>query len=282
MLVLLKELLSGSDDKDRRYCCIPTSTSCTLISLLINIVDKPPRNTSKTTVATFNLSQLKAWRTPKDMTVFVASGNLHLVTEIVEQLGWLMCALKTSTQLRGYCPVLREASITQRAKTPQGIMPVRCSLYVESTTDEILDTPSAGRCWCPLFAKRSMVTGYPILRRPVPNTGLELSLRAMSSLINASQVSQLGTRILMKGYNSPLNARRVLPGLVLWHLAFTDHEDERISYDDPRVVAMEGEDLGGLRQLESARHIVGWCEKAIDLCSKYLRLVRSAYKPRIP
>lgn len=175
---------------------------------------------------------------------------------------------------------MKEALILQRAKSPQGITFARCSLYAESTTNERPDTLSSGTCCCPLFSGRSMVTGYPILRRPAPNTGLELSLRTMSLLINASQVSQLDTCISMKGYNSLFNARRAFPGFVLWHLVFTDHEDERISYDDSRVIAVEGEYLGGLRQLECARHIVGWCKKATDLCGEYHRVARSAYKSR--
>ncbi|KAH7035738.1 uncharacterized protein B0I36DRAFT_429788 [Microdochium trichocladiopsis] len=52
----------------------------------------------------------------------------------------------------------------------------------------------------------------------------------------------------------------------LWHFLFTEHEDERIAYDDSRIPDMNRDISINLRQLENSRHIVGWCDKAADLC----------------
>lgn len=75
----------------------------------------------------------------------------------------------------------------------------------------------------------------------------------------------------MKGFNSLLIATLATSGLVLWHLLVSNDHDERISYYDSRLDSMDLEinPAHPLRSLETARHIVGWCANADELCGTY-------------
>jgi hypothetical protein len=74
----------------------------------------------------------------------------------------------------------------------------------------------------------------------------------------------------MKGYSSLLVATIATSAMVLWHLFVSEQQEERISYFDTRLDALDLPEFrsSSLRDLERMRHIVGWCSNVEDLCGQ--------------
>ncbi|KAF3014249.1 hypothetical protein E8E14_010237 [Neopestalotiopsis sp. 37M] len=138
---------------------------------------------------------------------FQASGHPDSVIEIGEQLLWIICALRSSEYDRaGTCePHIEEVLITGRGKSLTADhsslwASMRVELAAKPKLDE-LDESKSGACWKALFRNPLVVEGYPIpqlagphIIDPEPTYGLELSLSALTTLIQDSRlVSFMGT-----------------------------------------------------------------------------------------
>ena len=143
---------------------------------------------------------------------------------------------------------------------------------------EIEDRPKRddkhGSCWFPLFSNISIISGFPILRRPQSTPGLEISLAVLASLIRSREIVQCGRRIMMKGFDSLLLATMVTSTTVYGHLSVSGESGKRIGYfDDIHNQNSDPDPIQGnlptLQTLQSARHIVGWCPDAEDMCGKF-------------
>jgi hypothetical protein len=127
---------------------------------------------------------------------------------------------------------------------------------------------NVGFCWGSLFDNAVLVSGYPILQRPQPNTGLEMSLSTMAYLLRSYQIIRYEERVIMKGFHRLLVATLTTSSVVLWHLFSSTSSNERISYFDGRLDTLDltNFQIQSLRTLEKTRHIVGWCVNAENLC----------------
>lgn len=184
-----------------------------------------------------------------------ALGTSDFIAEVGEQLSWLGAALRFSPRSAGV---------------------VRCTPYIKATeptgpgADFSIqfaldngneDTPFAttGQCWHALFGNPVVVEGYPILRRPMRGTGLEIPLNMMSSLAKAPRVHNFLGRLSLKGFSTLLVPVERVDDTVLWHLYYRE-DGSRIPYFE----------CGGeinecrltLSQLMTTRHILGWCSEA--------------------
>ena len=206
-------------------------------------------------------------------TISVTAGA-YFASEIAEQIAWLAATLRSSPHSEGVVvcrPRIKSLSVQNASHedptvTTTGI----CSFSFYYELEVAHGYNEGGFCWGSLFRNPVLVNGFPILRRPEPRTGLEMSLGTMAYLIQSDQLVQCGERIMMKGFSSLLIATLATSNVVLWHLFVSGIPGERISYFDNRIDTLDlhQSQILSLRPLESSRHIVGWCVKATDFCGE--------------
>jgi hypothetical protein len=143
------------------------------------------------------------------------------------------------------------------------IMTASCQMkfdFEQSLDEQKPDQSYPGFCWFKLFRNPVMVGGYPIPRRLETDTGLEISLGFISLLLASSEVFKVEENVILKGFSSLLIAVEATKDLVMWHLLINS-SGERISFCDARIETMSKGSTAdlSLRDLESRRHIVGWC-----------------------
>jgi hypothetical protein len=112
-----------------------------------------------------------------------------------------------------------------------------------------------------------IVAGYPIPRRPIANSGLEISLGLMAKLANARRLVEFCGRTFVKGFSTMLTAMKVVENIVFWHL-FYNESGCHISYSDPRVPRKLGTQSLAIKSPETKRHILGWCERIKNYAGK--------------
>ncbi len=79
----------------------------------------------------------------------------------------------------------------------------------------------------------------------------------MAGLARAKQVEEFNEKTFIKGFSTMLALAKCDDGLLYWHLFYK--EGSRISYLDGKV----GQEQNIRRMdLESCRHILGWCSEA--------------------
>ncbi|RSL55142.1 hypothetical protein CEP53_007228, partial [Fusarium sp. AF-6] len=213
------------------------------------------------------LKRLSAIIRPESSFSLTAVGGLHSVSEIGEQLSWLASALQPSLThgcVMGYIPRLRNLRLLS-PWTGKTIASYDISIEFAGTEDQSL---KPGLCWGKLCCGTVLVKGFPIPKRSIPKTGLEMSLAEISTIIGSGQVVRWGQRIIMKGFNMLAIATLAAADIIVWHLLVSDEADERISYVDPRLNELDNGNMEGitLQMLEEKRHVVGWCAAVTDLC----------------
>ncbi|KAM0351145.1 hypothetical protein ACHAPU_002929 [Fusarium lateritium] len=245
--------------------------------------------TSAGTRCYFSLEHLKVWLEDQSIN-FSVTGGQYLVSEVGEQIAWLVSALQApSGDHEGFMAISpRVSSLKVHSPSYKGkhIGNTRASCTFEFDHHYVTAGDAiAGLCWKRLFCSPILVCGYPILRRSVPNSGLEISLGLAASIMGSSQVVQLEDRLLIKGFDMLMVATLVAVDVMIWHLFVSEKVDQRISYMDSRIDGTNIETWNGsLHLIEGKRHIVGWCDKATDLCgssSTYLN-IRPAGLPKSP
>ena len=190
-----------------------------------------------------------------------AVGPAPSIADVGEQLGWLGAALRPSPRDEPYKGVwycfpsvkrLKPFSTTQLGTEPTGPC-FEISFCFEKVEGEV----SNGHCWHSMFRNPVIVRGYPIARRAVANTGLEVPLGALVRLINTKCVTVFDGKFFIKGFSSMLALTERKGDLLLWHLLY-NAKGGRVSYleytDEPSESFAES-------QLEGSRHVVGWCSK---------------------
>lgn len=108
-----------------------------------------------------------------------------------------------------------------------------------------------------MFRNPVVVTGYPILRRPTGNPGLEVPLNVMAGLIGGQRINELMGNCYIKGLRSMLVTSGNTTGIFNWHHLVNSNE-RRISYLYGRRHQAKSV-LASSSSLAAARHIVGWC-----------------------
>lgn len=197
---------------------------------------------------------------------------MDFVSEVGEQLAWLAATLRSSPVSNGVLGCLPKLSLLG----VHGFNPMSSRVAInyrvdfELFFDQNISCHSPGFCWTGLFRNPLLVTNYPIRRRAAANTGLEMSLSMMAKLVRSWQLLSIGGRVILKGFCSLLVATAVADNVVMWHL-FYNPTGKRISYYDSRL---QGIGCGmpqefALRDLETCRHVVGWCSDIVE-CSGML------------
>jgi hypothetical protein len=218
-----------------------------------------------------NSSRLTARLHSPDSCIISVTAGIYYVSEVAEQLAWLAATVQPSRReerIVARYPRIKDVRMSSATEeSPAAIASALCEFEFDS---EPLSSKNQenGVCWTSLFGNAVLVGGYPILRRPQPKTGLELSLGTMAYLVRSFQVVQYEERIVMKGFSSLLVATLMTAGVVLWHLYGSRNPSERVSYYDDRINTLDLTRIkkNSLRDLEKGRHYIGWCADVDDLC----------------
>lgn len=156
-------------------------------------------------------------------------GNRDSITEIGEQLAWLVSALRTvdDTGMSLCTPVIRNATSDQATQLrPPTISTVLVSFLVDVVIDTLSPPEtSAGKCWHDLFINPTLVNGYPIRPRPkkcTPNLGLEISLDNMCFLARARRITVLAGKLFLRGLRAMLFPTETFDGMIVWHMIYDD------------------------------------------------------------
>lgn len=140
------------------------------------------------------------------------------------------------------------------------------SCHIEFRTERFGDEDLSreGNCWRGMFRNPVIVRGYPILRRPMADTGvdmvdagLEIPLEMVAALTNCRRVVRFADTTFVKGFAAMLAAVRIVGNVVFWHLCYNPR-GEYVSYEDHRV--RRGLQELSMHVLEKSRHIVGWSD----------------------
>lgn len=284
IIALIKKLISSPEGEECVCRFHPIKTACQTAGADIVPLDQLPESpvtlqdklSDSVPPIKPNAPQLRAQiHGPSDCSISV-TGGLYFVSEIAEQVGWLAATLRCcpNAPSRGVVtctPRVKDLRITgKEVADSAAAIKGSCRIVFDFKQVTENDGPAEpnGLCWVPLFMRPILVSGYPILRRPEKNTGIEMSLRFMACLVRSREVVQWDERIIIKGFSSLLVATLVTAGTVVWHLLVSGSLEERISYVDPELDNLDIRMPEGfsLRDLEGSRHFVGWCANATDMC----------------
>ena len=217
------------------------------------------------TVRLSDNSRLTAWRS--SAVVYVkTSGIRGSIIEVGEQLAWLGAALRSSPHDSiAYCrPQIEDDTWTiEQPETlrddpeREKIRNLRIKFSFDSE-DLSIDRQSQGRCWYHLFRNPVVVPGFPILKRSSDQNGLELPLNMIAGLLQVKRAHMFGDVVFIKGYSVMLVPSKQSDGLLVWHVLY-NADGSRISYLDNDLPPLQ--DVG-FENLQTSRHIVGWCSHA--------------------
>lgn len=207
---------------------------------------------------------LFAWISRPKFTV-EAYGVAVSIAETGEQLAWLGAALRNSPRQRGpiHCtPVITNIFQNSAPLYSWGPRPSSTDITCEIgfTMEEVPEPLSAanGQCWHDIFKNPVVVKGYPIRRRLERNTGLEIPLNIMAGLARTRRVDRFDGKVYIKGFSTMLVPTKRNKDILCWHLIY-NKDGGRISYLDDY---MDQEQNVGRLDLESLRHVLGWCSEA--------------------
>lgn len=205
---------------------------------------------------------LIAWSDSSSIYVKVI-GSRSSITEVGEQLAWLGAALHSSPfDGIAYCRTYIDEDprfVKEQVDFNHGLekaetKTLRINFSLEGEHPET-DQYIEGKCWCRLFRNPVLVRGFPIMRRTLHESGLELPLNMIAQLMGVSRAHVFNDVIFIKGYSTMLVPSRQEDDLIVWHV-FAKADGSRISYLENSLPPIQG---FSIHQLQTARHIVGWC-----------------------
>ncbi|KAH6869157.1 hypothetical protein B0T10DRAFT_418901 [Thelonectria olida] len=197
--------------------------------------------------------------------ILTAVGPGDSLAEIGQQFAWLGAALRSSPFEAGVVtcsPFVQSTRLDNilspaEASEPRPLVEIFCvidfNMYQLPPNDEGLP----GQCWYNMFKNPVMVIGYPILTKHDRGLGLEIPLNMVAALAGSNRANEFDGKIFIKGFSTMLIATKITRDLLIWHY-FYNRQGERISYLDHEL---QNVDSISLLQLDSARHVVGWCSK---------------------
>lgn len=180
------------------------------------------------------------------------------VAEVGEQLAWLGSALRSSPYSLGvaYCtPYVSEIYLENAPRLELEMPPeIFCKIGFRLCQEDNLET-SNGQCWHNMFRNPVVVKGYPIPRRDMLESGLEIPLNMMAGLAQTRCINTFNGKIFIKGFSTMLIPTKYSEDLFIWHLLYNENGN-RISYLDNTIPHAENINLSNL---EKSRHVLGWC-----------------------
>lgn len=186
-----------------------------------------------------------------------AFGTAASIAEVGEQLAWLSASLRSSsydgiTFITPSLHILRPEDSRLPMQNPN--IQYRFGYTLEKGEKSSLDN---GQCWHSMFRNPLLVKGFPVLRRPKLDTGLEMPLNMMSALAYTQRIDEFNGNIFIKGFSTMLIPTDFIEGLITWHWQYRT-DGGHISYFDACVphISINASDI------EQSRNIVGWCSQA--------------------
>lgn len=203
----------------------------------------------------FDGTKLVAWIESTDCFALEAVGIPDTIVEVGEVFAWMTAALRSAP---GNEVTIVIPSLTTTTKANEEMI---CMVQDHHPARRTL---SDGQCWQDLFRNPVVVHGFPVRRRPGEEPGLEIPLSTLATLIQTRRVTLFNDRALLKGFCTMLVPTQYAEGTVFWHVLFNE-DGSRISFADGRVPDVAGAfDLKmtlNIRNIETVRHIVGWCAR---------------------
>ncbi|KAI0198495.1 hypothetical protein F4808DRAFT_472788 [Astrocystis sublimbata] len=220
-----------------------------ILELCVGLLSHPHGRVERTL---FDRTMIEAWADQDESMVnFKVTGNVCSLIEVGEAVAWLSAAF--NNDLSGTSLAFRYPNCSEPDRDDKWL-PALNFAFLEpppatlaaspSPTEE--STPSPPRsCWANLFGDRPVVSGYPIPRRAVRQTGAEMPLGLMAQSVGERTVGVWKGQPLIKGFSSALVPTEYDRDVVSWHYVFNEHGG-RLSYTDPRVQGLLGDAMEGL------------------------------------
>jgi hypothetical protein len=204
-------------------------------------------------VILFDGTKLVAWIESTGSFALEAVGIPDTIVEVGEVFAWMTAALRSAP---GDEVTIVVPSLSIKTKTNEMII---CMVQDYQPARHKL---SDGQCWQDLFRNPVVVHGFPVRRRPGEMQGLEIPLSTLATLVQTRRVTLFNDRVLLKGFCTMLVPTQYVEDTVFWHVLF-NKDGSRISFADGRVPDVVGAfDLRkvlNVGNIETARHVVGWC-----------------------
>ena len=170
------------------------------------------------------------------------------LVEIVQQAAWVGAAFFGTTKTK---PTLCRPILTVGEPGNPNIT----NLQVSFVSRELDTGQENCHCWHELLRSPIIAEGFPIPKRSVSGTGLEIPLHIMSSLVGTTRVNTFGGKVFIKGFSRMLVPTKQTGDLLVWHLR-GNPRDQRISYLD--TVENHSSEVKPA-DIVQYRHILGWC-----------------------
>ncbi|KAH0595471.1 hypothetical protein MHUMG1_06646 [Metarhizium humberi] len=208
-------------------------------------------------VTLFDKTKLTAWIEPSGHFFLEATGVAETIVEVGEVYGWMIAALRSGP---GDAVTSVIPALESDANNFEPTFRVNFRLQFSHSPLRV-----AGQCWQDLFRNPAVVLGYPVRRRqPGQEPGLESSLYTLAALVGTRRIAVFCGKMFLKGFCTMLVPTKYTGDTVHWHVLFNE-DGCRIPFTDFRVRDVAGEfDISEhlmLSGIETARHVVGWCEK---------------------
>lgn len=192
-------------------------------------------------------------------------GNRFTIADVGEQLAWMCTALQSSpfAGIASSTPVCsRRISSDPTSELEEvvnlEIMPVATELKETGFAD---DNKAAANCWFNMFRNPVLVRGFPILKRSVPDSGIEMPINMITSLLQKCRLETFDRVTYLKGFSSMLSATQVCDGQIMWHHEFKA-DGSYIRY--PACGSGTPEVLNAT-DIARSRNIIGWSPDAQNL-----------------
>ncbi|KAK0347678.1 hypothetical protein LTR02_001235 [Friedmanniomyces endolithicus] len=198
-----------------------------------------------------------------------------VIVEVVEVLAWLGAACRASPDAEHpmYCsPAIEEGDTATRFRITFNTRNIgsgsgsseerpaeeRASndgvpVLIPATT--LPESASLSHCWMWLVRNPVVVEGYPVLRRPNGEKGLEIDLGLMAELAKASRVVTFDDLLILNGLCSMLVAVAEAAGSVIWHYILGS-VGRPVSLNEAREHCKQAA-LVNASSLPRSRHFVG-------------------------
>jgi len=187
--------------------------------------------------------------------------------EIGQQFAWLGAGLRSSPSESGIAicsPAIRDIRLGDMpSSSVPHVVEFFCRIEFMITTPDN-DATLPGQCWHGMFRNPVMVQGYPILSKKEQGIGIEVPLNMMAGLVDTDRAVEFNSNIFIKGFSAMLVATRIAEDMLIWH--HYNSTGDMISFLDKTQPAL---DNIGLSQLDSFRHVVGWCSQCICYAGKF-------------
>ncbi|KAI9685935.1 MAG: hypothetical protein M1822_004213 [Bathelium mastoideum] len=180
-------------------------------------------------------------------------GTGDSLAEIGQQFAWLGAALRSSPFKTGVA--ISSAFVRAQASEITPSVEIRYQIGFKIDQPAARGGGQSGECWHSMFRNPVMVSGYPTLTKHEGGLGIEMPLNMIGALAGSKRANTFDGKVFVKGFSAMLIATKITRDLLIWHYCY-NNEGGRISYLDHQIQVV---DNISLLQLDSVRHVVGWC-----------------------